>query len=219
MAGLGYVEGRLDVQWDKLIDPDIKALTVRTAYDALREEVGKGFDPQPVVVTDGMPRRAPEQVREFGKIEWIARADAVEVAKWINAQLFRLSPVRSGRYRQSHIWMVNGAQVSNWSTYRPGDRIQIVSTVPYARKLEGRPARTTGAGRNRKRTPGLRGASKQAPQGIYRVVHRLALARYGRSLFIDFKYVPLNLGVTVRGKRGKSRAQVYPAIQIYLKPS
>lgn len=212
-------ENRLDVEWDKLFEPDIRQTTQRVAFEALREEVRRGFDNQPLVVTDGVPRRAPDQVRAFGKIEWIARADAVEIALWIKAQVEQRSPVLTGAYQRGHILMLNGAQVENLKGYKAGDRIQIVNPLPYAKKLEGRPARVRRTRNGRERTKGLRGASSQAPQGVYRVVHRLAVARYGRSVFIDFKYVPLSTGVTVRGRGGKRRAHVYPAIQIYLKPN
>jgi hypothetical protein len=214
------VEGRLDVEWDKLFEPDIRQTTQRVAFEALREEVARGFDNQPLVVTDGVPRRAPDQVRAFGKIEWIARANAVEIALWIKAEVERRSPVLTGAYQRGHILMLNGAEVKDLRGYRPGDRIQIVNPLPYAKKLEGRPTRTRrGRGGQRERVKGVRGASSQAPQGVYRVVHRLAVARYGRSVFIDFKYVPLSTGLTVRGRGGKRRAHVYPAIQIYLKPN
>lgn len=213
------VEGRIDLEWDRLFEPDIRTTTQRVAYDALRAEVARGFDNQPLVVTDGVPRRAPDQVRAFGKIEWIARANAVEMALWIKAQVEQRSPVLTGAYQRGHILMLNGAEAKDLRGYRTGDRIQIVNPMPYARKLEGRPARTRGRKGQRTRTAGVRGASKQAPQGVYRVVHRLAVARYGRSVFIDFKYVPLSTGVTVRGRGAKRRAHVYPAIQIYLKPS
>ncbi len=216
---MAVTEGRIDLEWDKVFEPDIRATTQRVAYEALRDEVKRGFDNQPLVVTDGMPRRAPEQVRAFGKIEWIARADAVEIALWVKRALEARSPVLSGWYRASHLLFLNGEQVANLRNYKAGDRIQIVNNSPYARKLEGRPARTRGRKGQRVKTAGRRGASKQAPQGVYRVVHRLAVARYGRSVFIDFKYVPLSTGATVRGRGGKRRAQVYPAIQIYLKPS
>lgn len=221
------VEGRLDVEWDKLFEPDIRQTTQRVAFEALREEVARGFDNQPLVVTDGVPRRAPDQVRAFGKIEWIARANAVEIALWIKAEVERRSPVLTRSYQRSHILMLNGVSVADLKAYKAGDRIQIVNDQPYAKKLEGRPARTRrGRGGQRERVKGVRGASKQAPQGVYRVVHRLAVARYGRSVFIDFKYVALDLGVTVQGFKGGgrnrargARAHVYPAIQIYLKPN
>ena len=154
------VEGRLDVEWDKLFEPDIRQTTQRVAFEALREEVARGFDNQPLVVTDGVPRRAPDQVRAFGKIEWIARANAVEIALWIKAEVERRSPVLTGAYQRGHILMLNGAEVKDLRGYRPGDRIQIVNPLPYAKKLEGRPTRTRrGRGGQRERVKGVRGAS------------------------------------------------------------
>lgn len=228
-------------QMGRTIGEWVKAATIDAAETALREEVAKGFDNEPVVITDGMPRRDYQQVKPFGKIEFAARANMLEVIMWANARLYALSPVglppdpHPGHYRRSHLLMVNGQEVTgNWALalreLKPGDRVQLVNPLPYARKLEGATAsRRTG---RKKRRP----SSRQAPQGIYRVLVAELIQRYGRSMFFDYKLVPLNLGVKVwgavgggrrkvKGKwvdrqpRGRARrAQVYPAVQFFIQP-
>ena len=65
----------------------IRKVTIETAEQALREEVGRGFDSQPVVVTDGMPRRDYRGVKIGGRIEFIRRP-ASRMAKGIAAVIW-----------------------------------------------------------------------------------------------------------------------------------
>jgi hypothetical protein len=117
--------------------------------------------------------------------------------------------------------MINGAEVEGnvWGALRnvrPTDRVQIVNPQPYARKIEGATA-------NRRTGRGKRAAlSRQARSGVYRVVLRALVNRFGKALFFDFKYVKLNTGIKVWGKRGARRVQrdqVYPALQFFIKPT
>jgi len=217
-------------QWDKIAHPTIQQATVATAERALTKAVAKGFDNQPIVVTDGRPRADYRLVKPYGKIEFIRRPTMADAVLWALDQLRRRSPVRSGRYVQSHTILLNGRQIEGdirgaLASVKPTDRVQIVNPQPYARKLEGATAnKKTGRGKRK-------AASKQARSGIYRVVHRAVASRFGRSLFVDFKYVKLDTGVKVWGDQGGAyraggakgrvkrvqRDQVYPAIQIYIK--
>lgn len=230
MAKSTTVSGFTSVQWDKVMVPRIQDYQVKVAEEALRAAVAKGFDRQPVVVTDGRPRADYRLVKPYGNIEFIRRPTMADAVLWALDQLRRRSPVRSGRYVQSHTVLINGRQIegdvrAGLAKVKPGDRVQIVNPQPYARKLEGATAnKKTGRGRRK-------AASKQARSGIYRVVHRALASRFGRSLFVDFKYVKLDTGVKVWGDQGGGyraggtkravkrvqRDQVYPAIQIYIK--
>ena len=205
--------GRSTAEW-------VRAATIDVAKRALREEVARGFDSQPVVITDGMPRRDYLQVRPFGRIEFAARTSMAEAVRWALTELQKKSPVLTGRYASSHTVMINGAEVEGniWVALRnarPTDRVQIVNPQPYARKIEGATA-------NRKTGRGKRAAlSRQARSGVYRVVLRALVNRFGKALFFDFKYVNLNTGIKVWGKRGTRRVQrdqVYPALQFFIKP-
>ncbi len=205
--------GRTTAEW-------VKQATIDTAIRALQEEVAGGFDNAPVVITDGMPRRDYLQVKPFGRIEFAARTSMAEAVRWALTELQKRSPVLTGRYANSHTVMINGAEVQGniWvalRSVRPTDRVQIVNPQPYARKIEGATA-------NKRTGRGKRAAlSRQARSGVYRVVLRALANRFGKALFFDFKYVNLNTGIKVWGKRGARRVQrdqVYPALQFFIKP-
>jgi hypothetical protein len=215
------VEGITTEQLGRSISDWVKAATIETAERVLREEVARGFDTEPVVITDGMPRRDYLQVKPFGRIEFAARTSMVEAVRWALTELQKKSPVLTGRYASSHTVMINGAEVEGnvWvalRNVRPTDRVQIVNPQPYARKIEGATA-------NRRTGRGKRAAlSRQARSGVYRVVLRALVNRFGKALFFDFKYVNLNIGIKVWGKRGARRVQrdqVYPALQFFIKPT
>lgn len=216
----------------KSIGQWVKEATIRSAETALREEVARGFDAQPVVVTDGVPRRDYGQVRPFGRIEFIRRPQMAEAVLWALDMLRKRSPVLTGRYVQSHTVMLNGVQIvgdlrTALRTVKETDRVQIVNPQPYAKKIEGRKARSRGRGSSRTKTPAQAGLSRQAPRGVYeRVVLPLLVQRYGRSMFFDFKYVKLDTGVKVKGWQGGGAARkrilrdhVYPALQFFIKPT
>ena len=230
MAKSVRVSGFTSVQWDKVMTPRIQDFQVKVAEQALIAAVAKGFDNQPIVVTDGKPHADYRLVRPFGRIEFIRRPTMADAVLWALDQLRKRSPVLTGRYVQSHTVLINGRQIEGdiqtaLANVKPTDRVQIVNPQPYARKLEGATAnKKTGRGQRK-------AASKQARSGIYRVVQRGMVQRYGRSLFVDFKYVKLDTGVKVWGDQGGGyrpsgtrstvkrvlRDQVYPAIQVYIK--
>ena len=215
------VEGITTEQLGRSIADWVKAATIETAERVLREEVTRGFDNEPVVITDGMLRRDYLQVKPFGRIEFAARTSMVEAVRWALNELQKKSPVLTGRYASSHTVMISGAEVQGniWVALRnvqPTDRVQIVNPQPYARKIEGATA-------NRRTGRGKRAAlSRQARSGVYRVVLRALVNRFGKALFFDFKYVNLNIGIKVWGKQGARRVQrdqVYPALQFFIKPT
>jgi hypothetical protein len=132
-----------------------------------------------------------------------------DVLKWIGEQLETHSPVRSGRYKKSHILLADGVEVDPDGDLAPAEEFLFVSPLPYARKIE-------------------RGLSKQAPDGVYDVVADMARRRYGNMAMIKFTYRSVLLPyVGLGGKKGgktASRAKRaansmeretrYPAIQV-----
>lgn len=218
-------DGRTIGQW-------VKEATIRAAETALREEVARGFDNQPVVVTDGTPRRDYSEVKPFGKIEFIRRPQMAEAVLWALDMLRKRSPVLTGRYVQSHVVLLNKAEITGdvraaLQAVKETDRVQIVNPQPYAKKIEGRKARSKGRGAARTKTAAVAGQSKQAPRGVYeRVVLPMLVQRYGRSMFFDFKYVKLDTGVKVKGFQGGGAARkrilrdhVYPSLHFFIKPT
>jgi hypothetical protein len=220
--------GRTTAEW-------VRTATIEIAERGLREEVAKGFDNEPVVITDGVPRRDYLQVKPYGKIEFARRPNMAEAVLWALTDLQKRSPVLTGRYASTHTVMINGAEIQGnialaLRNIGPTDRVQIVNPQPYARKIEG--ATASGKTGRVKR----KGISNQAKNGVYRAVLRELVSRYGRSMFFDYKMVPLNLGVKVWGAVGGGRYkvkgkwtnrkprgrilrnQVYPALQFFIKP-
>ena len=216
------IEGITVPQYEKNIGAFVQKATVRVSHSELRQAVQyDGFDNRPVVITNGVPRRAPEQVKPFGKIVFAARPNMAEVVRWALAELQKMSPVKTGRYASSHVVMINGKEIEGniWDTLRKidsTDRVQIVNPQPYARKIEGATAsKKTGRAKRR-------GISRKARAGVYRPVLRALVNRYSKSMFFDFKYVKLNTGVKVWGKSGSKRVQrdqVYPALQFFIRPT
>lgn len=211
-------------EFEKDLGAFIRKATIDTAESVLRQEVGRGFDNEPVVITDGVPRRSYHGVRIGGKIEFIARTQVGDAVIWALRELARISPRRSGRYVSTHTVLLNNIEIPPGNLAlglrkaKDGDRVQIVNPLPYAKKIEGR------TGSKRRGITGARGLSPQAPGGVYRVVARSLVRRYGRSIFVDFKYVKLSTGLKYvrhgKGKRSKvGRDYVYPALQLFIKPT
>lgn len=224
------VQGFTSVQWDRVFTPKIEDFQIATAENALRSAVSRGFDNQPAVVTDNVANRDYHDVKPFGRIEFVAKQTVPECARWLMAELTRRSPVGSvgdrhpGLYKRSHVYLINGSQAddADLDRLKPGDRVQIVNTVPYAGKIEGRDAftrwdtsKTSKKGwkksrRTVRRKQGwkpsqMAGQSSQAPRGVYRVVLEDATRRYGRMVVIDYAAVLLSLNVKVWGQQGGSR--------------
>lgn len=219
------VEGFTLEKYDAFEQQRFLAFHVEKAEEALKSNVARGFDKEPVVITDGRPRQDYRGVKLFGVIEFAARPVMKDAVTFALHELARISPRLTGRYIRSHAVLVNGSEVQGdieaaLSAVKPSDRVQIVNTVPYARKIEGATASKKTGRAARK------GSSRQAKGGVYRVVHRLLLQRFGRTMFFDYRMVKLNLGVKVWGAQGGGRPgtrrrvqrdQVYPAIQFFIK--
>ena len=215
----------------------VKRATVRIALEELRAEVDRGFDNRPVVITDGMPRRAPDQVKPFGKIIFAARPNMAEVVQWALTELQKRSPFLRGDYVRSHTVMINNHEIRGniWAALRAikdTDRVQIVNSQPYAKKLEKGLEGTQFIGAKKvselKRLYARQkriDSGKRRKTATYQPVLRALVNRYSRSMFFDFKYVILNSGVKVKGRQGggKNRKRivrdlVYPALHFFIKP-
>ncbi len=212
----------------------VKQTTIRTAEAALREEVGKGFDNQPEVITDGRLRRDYAEVKPFGRIEFSRRARLADVVLWTLDELRKISPVLTGRYASSHEPLINGRPIKGnvrqalMNTKR-GDIVMLVNPQPYASKIEGRDAYTRweiGGGKGSRRAArkrkgwsaaAMRGQSAQAKGGVYRKVLFKIKSRYRNLVAVEFRPQKLPGGVMVRDKgRRRAVAQVYPTLILTL---
>jgi hypothetical protein len=130
---------------------------------------GKQHAPEISVKPDG------QIVYEFELLE--------DVFIFVREQLEKHSPVghagdgrpgHPGMYRRSHILTADYDLVMEGQPFPAADEYAFVSTVPYARKIEGAGSR-----------PPL---SLQAPHGVYQVVADLAKKRFGNIAQIRFSY-------------------------------
>jgi len=213
------------VQFNRWIDGDIKDVTIRLAEQGLKAEVRAGFDAEPVVITDGVRLRNYLDVRPYGRIEFQRRVGLREPVAYAYAELVRLSPRgpdEGGHYSETHVILVNGVGLESGrldvlDDVKPGDKVQIVNTMPYARKIEGARAK------RRKGWKGRRGLSRQAPGGVYRKVHLDVVRRFGGSVFVDYRLQKLQIGTVMAKTKGKARAgagfYTYPVLQFLLKKS
>lgn len=114
-----------------------------------------------------------------------------DVVQWIYDELWRVSPVLTGAFRESITIYADGAEVSGPSGVLPGAReVAFVATVPYARKIE-------------------RGQSAKARDGVFEVVAALARRRFGNIASVRFSFRAPIGGETRLEKwaRGKNRTK------------
>lgn len=110
-------------------------------------------------------RGAPlESVKPEGRIiaEWDFLEDAMV---WIRDQLEAHSPYKSGRYKRSHKFFVDGREADPERAIAVETSAWFVSIVPYARKLE-----------------------KFKAAGVYQAVAKLAAGRFGNIARVRFTY-------------------------------
>lgn len=120
-----------------------------------------------------------------------------EVLDYIADQLDAASPVLTGRYQRSHIMLADGLEVLSGEQAPDAEEYIFVNTQPYTRKLE-------------------RGASSQAPDGIYQVVAMLARRKFGEVARITFSYRTVTGGAIVSGRAGNRAENRNPAIVVRL---
>lgn len=224
------VRGFTAADFSKNLGEQVKAFTISTFFDVLGKEAASGFDTQPIIVTDGYVRKDPRQVRPFGRIEARARSFIGDAVTWLLEELRRLSPVKTHRYQNSHVVIVDGQIVTNLATLKAGERVMIANIQPYAGRIEGRDAWTrweVKGGKSSRRAKRkawgakksqMSGWSPQAPNGVYRVAIKNLNKKFGRSIVALYQpqVLPASVGagamVRRRDTANKSRAQVYPTI-------
>lgn len=164
-----------------------------------------GRTPDYVTIVDGRAGAPLDSVRPDGTI--VFRFDVItEVVTWIEYQLITHSPVRSGRYQQSHrIYLDGGGEFDGKKIPQDIREIVFAPTVPYARLIEPHGNKP--------------GESKQAPDGVYQAVAELARRQFG-GVRISFGYRSV-LGIQEsaterRARPGAPRDLRQPAIIIDL---
>lgn len=128
-----------------------------------------GRMPDHETFVDGVRTDVVDRVKPDGVI--IHEFDVMDdLLGYIDLQLITHSPAKSGRFRKSHVLLADGELVDPSEPRREGvSRYVYLNTQPYARKIE-------------------RGRSKQAPDGVFRVVAAIAARRFGNIASIKFSY-------------------------------
>ncbi len=109
--------------------------------------------------------------------------------------LFDLSPVLTGRYRDSHTLFVNGVAVPNLKNYTGGE-VTISNPVPYARKIE------------------IGAMKMHVPGRVYEHAAKIVRARFGNVAKIGFTYRGLSGGTIIGGLKGNKADLRYPVMTI-----
>ena len=128
-----------------------------------------GWLPTFLTIVDGVLGASEDNVRPDGEIDYLFDVTATgELFEWILDQLMAHSPVKTGRYEHSHLFLADGALADPASPPKASE-YEFISSLPYARKIE-------------------RGESNQASEGVYQVVAALAAYRFGDSARIEFAF-------------------------------
>lgn len=121
---------------------------------------------------DGREGAAEDAVRPYGVIVYDYPRIELVVA-FARQVLFEKSPFgrpEGGHYRDEHALFLNGAEVANVDAWRPGDRVEIVNQMPYARRIE--------FGRMKMLVPGTSHVYAQSAQAVTRIYGYLATIRF-----------------------------------------
>lgn len=227
--------------WGSMTLHDLMNMTknalIIISSDALKEEQAKGFDRNPLRLVDGNHKKDIQDVNPFGKIQYVARQDIKEIVEYAYKAVFDRSPILTGEYISSNVVTYNGRQVANspaslhkWiegQNFNDKDKIRIVNTAPYARKLELEGVRSDSTrvkwGKGSKYSKGRKNGLGQVrtPNGAYTLAAKAVTAKYGRNAFIKFELMSgSTIGLVGPGrvrKTGKdiNKPYVYPSILIY----
>lgn len=137
-----------------------------------------GYLPRAEIFVDGVRDVPLERVSADGVV--VFQFDLLgEMLAWIDFMLLMHSPVKSGRYKRSHLLFMDGVVVDPSDRHLEGRVFTYTNTQPYARKIEG----DAGTGK-----PPL---SKQAPDGVFQAVAALGQQRFGNIGRFRFTYTSI----------------------------
>jgi hypothetical protein len=190
-ASLAAFKQTVTVAWPLHAKRDGKALLVRTAKQGhariMRDAAARGGGVPSFEAFANQPGRPVEAVILPGPIVYKYRY-LREVVVAALAALRAASPVRSGRYRESHTLYIDG--VAFRSVPReipPGADVMIANSVPYARRLE--------IGK----TESGRAFVIQVPDRIYERTAKKLQGRFRNLAKLTFSYATLPGAHTIKG--------------------
>lgn len=157
----------------------------------------QGIRPAVSIETDGRPAVSELSVKPYGVITY-RFGRMREIAAFALAEAERLSPLRSGAYRDAWFAMVGKAEVA-LADIPAGAIVMITNDEPYHRKIH----------------VGARGFQRYANPGIVEKLRQLVLKKYRPVVDAQIRFVTLAGGYRLRRPaRGQpaGREMQYPAL-------
>jgi hypothetical protein len=148
----------------------LKAYHADTAWQEAAKMYGAGGLAKPVVITDNVKDRRPEQVKLWGKIIFVpGLGPVVEAAALADSIVRSAAPVRTGHYKSRFAWYMNGRPIAGPPTdiSRLGAQgnVELVDRAPYAAMVE-----------------------EQVPQGVIYAAYNALRRAYGNQLRLAYRY-------------------------------
>lgn len=157
-----------------------------------RAELGKFMSrqtarPGVMIETDGHPAASEESVRPYGVI--VYRFTRMrEIVAFALSEAKRVSPIRSGRYRDSWFPMVNGHEVA-MDQIQAGAEVLITNDQPYSRKIN----------------VGAAGFERYIRPNTVEKVRQLVLKKYRNIVEANILFVHLEGGWILQNSQRRTR--------------
>lgn len=136
--------------------------------------------PEVALFTDGHAASSEQEVKPFGVITYrFSRMN--EITTFALQEARRISPVRSGRYRDSWFPLVDGREVAVADIPAHAE-VVITNDQPYSRKINS----------------GAPGFEKYVPPGIAEKVRQLVLAKYKNLITANVVFTYLEGGYVLK---------------------
>lgn len=226
-----------------------KKSLVTISSEALKEEQYKGFDKNPLTLVDRKPSKDINSVSPLGQIQFISRQSIGDILLYAYQAVWDRSPVDTGEYKNSNVLYYNDKsvatdleQVKAWvkdRNFYDKDKLRIVNTAPYARKLELNGVTSEGSSRKWGKAGKAYDKSSQKnskgqvrkPNGAYALATKAVKAKYGRNVLVKNELIlGSTIGLTGPGRErltspkgrggselgGKGTTYVYPSILLYV---
>jgi len=175
------IERDIALMLDETVSPEARSLHLaQFAREQLAQaqqvnQQALGVVPPHETFVDGKSGAAIETVRPDGVI--IFEFEMLrDIFAAIGEMLVRASPVRSGRYSRSFLFLADDVVVEPGALVPEASEYVFVNTMPYSRKIE-------------------RGLSSQAPDGVFQSVAAIASRRYSNLASITYGFVVLQAGM------------------------
>lgn len=175
------IERDIAVMLDETTSPEARSLELaafarRELAEAQRvNQQALGMVPPHDTFVDGKPGAAVEAVRPDGVVVFEFEM-LQDIFAQIGEMLVQASPVRTGRFARSFLFLADGVLVDPGAAVPPASEYVFVSSVPYARKIE-------------------QGLSPMAPDGVFQAVAAIASRRFSNLASITFSHVVLQAGM------------------------